>query len=146
MKRILRFSVPILLALFVADSTAFAQRKGANTRSESRSSVQNKNVNRNRNVNRNTNIDVDRDIDIDVDVNHRVGCCYHDNNGLGVVAAVATTAIVTAAIVGSMTPSLPPNCALVMVNGFTYQQCGTVWYQPQITSSSTTYLVVNAPR
>jgi hypothetical protein len=33
-----------------------------------------------------------------------------------------------------------------MVNGFTYQQCGTTWYQPEIAGGSTTYVVVNPPR
>ena len=42
--------------------------------------------------------------------------------------------------------ALPPSCSAVIVNGFTYQQCGTVWYQPQIAGGSTTYVVVNAPR
>ena len=39
--------------------------------------------------------------------------------------------------------------AVVLVgglNGVAYQQCGSVWYQPQISGSSTTYIVVNAPR
>jgi hypothetical protein len=33
-----------------------------------------------------------------------------------------------------------------MVNGFAYQQCGSTWYQPQISGGSTTYIVVNPPR
>ncbi|MGH9722786.1 MAG: hypothetical protein ACRD8O_21470 [Bryobacteraceae bacterium] len=146
MTRIFRFSITIILALLITDITAFAQRKGAHARSSSRTSVSNKNtnVNRNRNVNRNTNIDVDRDIDVDVDVNRHGGCCYR--SGWGTAAAVATTAAVTAAAVGSIVNTLPPSCSVVVANGFTYQQCGNVWYQPQITGSSTTYVVVNAPR
>jgi hypothetical protein len=35
---------------------------------------------------------------------------------------------------------------MVMVNGFAYQQCGNSWYQPQLSGSSTTYIVVAAPR
>jgi hypothetical protein len=34
----------------------------------------------------------------------------------------------------------------VIVNGFTYQQCGTVWYQPQFYGTTTSYVVVTAPR
>jgi len=34
----------------------------------------------------------------------------------------------------------------VVVNGFSYRQCGSTWYQPQISGSTTTYVVVNAPR
>jgi hypothetical protein len=146
MTRIFRFSITIILALLITDITALAQRKKANARSSARTSVSNKhtNVTRNKTVNRNTNIDVDRDIDVDVDVDRRGGCCYR--GGWGTAAAVATTAAVTAAVVGSAVNTLPPSCSVVVVNGFTYQQCGSVWYQPQITGSSTSYVVVNAPR
>jgi hypothetical protein len=146
MTRIFRFSITILLALLITDITALAQRKKANARSSARTSVSNKrtNVTRNNTVNRNTNIDVDRDIDVDVDVDRRGGCCYR--SGWGTAAAVATTAAVTAAAVGSIVNTLPPSCSTVVVNGFAYQQCGNVWYQPQITGSSTSYVVVNAPR
>jgi len=37
-------------------------------------------------------------------------------------------------------------CTSVIVNGLAYQQCGSTWYQPQISGSSTTYVVVNPPR
>lgn len=161
MTRLLRLSSAIVLAVLIAATGAFAERNKSNVRSSSRTSVShskstnvNRNVNRDVDVNRRTNvdidrnrnIDIDRDIDIDVDVDRRYGCCYHDNNGWGTAAAIATTAVVTAAVVGSMTPSLPPGCTVTYVNGFAYQQCGTVWYQPQISGSSTTYVVVTAPR
>jgi aquaporin Z len=32
-----------------------------------------------------------------------------------------------------------------MAGGVTYQQCGSVWYQPQFVGTGTTYVVVNAP-
>jgi hypothetical protein len=172
MNRTFRFAMAILLAVLGTDGVAFAQRNKSNVRSSSRTSVSREkstsvNTRRDVDVNRRTdvdvdrrtnvdidrrrNIDVDRDIDIDIDrdididVDRRYGCCYN-NSGWGTAAAIATTAAVTAAVVGSMTPTLPPGCSLVMVNGFTYQQCGTVWYQPQISGTSTTYLVVTAPR
>ena len=69
--------------------------------------------------------DVDRDIDVAVDYD---GCCYR--GGVG-----------TAAVVGSMVYALPPSCTIVVVSGLSYQQCGNVWYQSQLTGSSTTYLV-----
>ncbi len=137
MTRIVRVSIVMLLALAMSDAVSLAQQHRGNARSASRTSVHNKNTNVNRNVNRNTNIDVDRDVD-------RRGCCYH--SGWGTAAAIATTAVVTAAVVGSVVNTLPPSCTLIVANGFTYQQCGTVWYQPQISGSSTTYIVVNAPR
>jgi hypothetical protein len=100
----------------------------------------------NRNVNR--NIDVDRDLDVDVDVHHRYGyggCCYNSGGGAFVAGAVVGAAV-TAAVVGTRVTTLPPACQVVVINGFAYQQCGTVWYQPQISGSSTTYIVVTAPR
>ena len=100
-------------------------------------------MNSNRDVNR--NIDVDRDVDFDRDIDVDVdGCCYR--GGWGAAAAVATTAAVTAAVVGSVVYSLPPSCTVVVANGFSYQQCGDVWYQPQLTGSSTTYVVVDSPQ
>jgi hypothetical protein len=32
------------------------------------------------------------------------------------------------------------------VNSLSYTQCGSTWYQPQMSGTSTTYVVVNAPR
>ncbi len=84
-------------------------------------------------------MNIDRDVDIDVDDGHH-GCCYHDNP---VAKAMAVTAAV--AVVGSMVSTLPSNCQNVVVNGLSYRQCGNTWYQPQIGSSSTTYVVVNSP-
>jgi hypothetical protein len=54
--------------------------------------------------------------------------------------------VTTAAVIGSVTHSLPPSCTAVSVNGYTYQQCGSTWYQPQFSGSSVTYVVVNPPR
>jgi hypothetical protein len=59
---------------------------------------------------------------------------------------VTATAVVTAAVVGSIVHSVPPSCATIVVNGLAYQQCGSTWYQPQFSGSSTTYIVVNPPR
>jgi hypothetical protein len=99
----------------------------------------NRNVDVNRNVNR--DIDFDRDIDIDVDRNYGggYGCCYHP-------VARATAAVATAAAIGSVVNSLPASCQTVSVNGFTYQQCGSTWYQPRFAGSTVTYVVVNPPQ
>ena len=164
MSRTFRASVSLALAVLLCSPAVTLVEAG--DRNKARTSVNNKsknvnrntnvnrdvtrntNLNSNRNVNRNVNIDrdvdIDRDIDIDVDVD-RHGCCYH-SHGWGVAAAVATTAVVTAAVVGTRVTVLPPACTVVYVNGFTYQQCGTVWYQPQFVGTSTTYIVVNPPR
>jgi hypothetical protein len=156
-----RWPMALLVAILVSDVTAFAQRSRGNVRSSSHQSVNanrgadvnrnanvNQNVNRNTNVNQNVNVNRNIDVDRDIDVHggyYGGGCCYH-NSGWGTAAAVATTAVVTAAIVGSRVNTLPPSCSVVVVNGFSYQQCGSTWYQPQVSGGSTTYVVVNPPQ
>ena len=104
----------------------------------------NRNVtNVNRNVNVNRNIDFDRDIDVDHRYGWGGGCCYHP---AAAAAAVTAAAVTTAAVVGSVVHTLPTSCSAVMVNGFTYQQCGSTWYQPQFSGSSVTYVVVDPPQ
>jgi len=129
-------------------SNSSVNRSNVNRKANRNTNVnRNANVNRNTNVNRNRNVNIDRDIDIDIDVDRRGGyhggCCYHP---VATAAAVTATAMVTAAVVGSMVNTLPPSCSTVIVNGFAYQQCGNTWYQPQLSGSSTTYVVINAPR
>ena len=108
----------------------------------------NTNVNRNTNVNKNTNVNVNKDVNVNVNNNRNYndGCCYHSGIGVGGAVAVAAAATATAVVVGSMVNTLPPSCTTVMVNGVTYQQCGSTWYQPQFSGGSTTYVVINAPR
>jgi hypothetical protein len=109
-----------------------------------------RNVNRDvsRNVDRNVNRDIDFDRDIDVDVDRRYGgygygCCYHP---VARAAAATAAAVTTAAVVGSVVNSIPSSCTAVVVNGLTYQQCGSTWYQPEFLGSSVSYVVVNPPR
>jgi hypothetical protein len=108
------------------------------------------NQNRNVNANRNVNVNVNRNVNVNTNVHggyygggyYGGGCCYHP---VAVAAAVTATAVVTAAVVGSMVHTLPPACSMVIVNGLSYQQCGSTWYQPQFSGSTTTYVVVNQP-
>ena len=144
-------TIRIALAVALALGVSLPLEAGKNVRSSGRANVNsNKNVNVNRNTNKNVNVNSHRDVDIDVDVDHHHhggyygGCCYH--SGVGTAMAVTATAMVTAAVIGSVVNTLPPSCSTVIVNGFAYQQCGSTWYQPQIAGSSTTYIVVNAPR
>lgn len=95
----------------------------------------------NMNVNRNVNVNVN---------NHGGGCCYHDwdddwDDHWHPVATMAVAAT-TAAVIGSIVNSVPPNCSTVIVNGISYSQCGSTWYQPQYVGSSVQYVVVNPPR
>jgi hypothetical protein len=110
----------------------------------------NVNQTRNINANRNVNVNVNRNVNVNTNVHggyygggyYGGGCCYHP---VAVAAAVTATAVVTAAIVGSMVHTLPPACSVVVVNGLSYQHCGSTWYQPQFAGSTTTYIVVNQP-
>lgn len=154
-----RIFLSLIACAFIATSLpveAGKDKRGGggqnNVRSQSQKNVNvnsNRNVNKNVNVNsnRNTNVNVNRDrdvdVDIDVDVDRHGGCCYHDHD-FHPVATVAAVAV-TAAVIGSIVYSVPPGCTTVMVNGFAYQQCGNTWYQPQMSGSSTTYIVVNPP-
>ena len=145
MKTTTRTLVAIALLFLLSDAAAFA--RAAVSRGSARTSVnRNVNVNRNANVNVNRNINVNRDVDVHVHGGYYgggYGCCYHP---VATAAAVTATAMVTAAVVGSIVHSIPPSCTSVVVNGFAYQQCGSTWYQPQFAGTTTTYVVVNAPR
>jgi hypothetical protein len=61
-------------------------------------------------------------------------------------AAVVGTVAVTAAVVGSVVNSLPPQCNSVVVGGVAYQQCGSTWYRPAYAGTTVNYTVVNPPR
>jgi hypothetical protein len=113
----------------------------------------NTHINRTKNVNRNTNVNVNRNANVNVNRNVRVhgghhgGGYYHDHDdGIGVGGAIAIG--VAGMAVGSMitAAALPPSCSTVSVNGITYQQCGSTWYQPQYSGSQVNYIVVNPPR
>jgi hypothetical protein len=116
-------------------------------RGRSVSSVNRSNVSRSTSVNRNQNVNVNVNRDVDVDVHghggYHGGCCYHP---VARAAAVTATAAATAVVVGSIVSTLPPSCTTIVANGISYRQCGSTWYQPQLSGSSTTYVVVNPPR
>ena len=166
MKNSARIFTVLTVAVLLSGISVSAQRRGGGgdaPRSSARSSVnsnsnrnanQNRNVNGNRNtnvnrntntnVNRNTNVNVDRNVDVNVHGDYYGGgCCYHP---VATAAAVTATAMVTAAVIGSVVNSVPVGCTTQVINGLAYQQCGSTWYQPQLSGSSTTYVVVNAPR
>jgi len=123
-----------LLLCFSRDAAADKNRTVQNNTRTSVNKHTNVNSNRNVNVNsnRNVNVNSNRHVDVDLDV----------DRGFHPVAAIATVAV-TAAVIGSMTPSLPPSgCVPVMVGNVTYQQCGPNWYQPQYVGTSVQYVVV----
>jgi hypothetical protein len=95
------------------------------------------NVNRNVSVNRNVN--ASRSVNVDVD--------YHDDyHPVATAAAAAAAATVTSAVIGSIVHTKPPDAVPVVVNGITYLQVGSTWYQPQYAGTQVTYVVVAPPR
>src|SRR5262245_2949350 len=140
-KQIANRLASFVMLLVVANAVHLAMPgvvKARNVNNNTRTSV-----NRNVNVNRNTNVNVNRHVDVDVDVDRHYHNDYHP---VATAAAVTAAAVTTAAVVGAVVHTLPPACSAVVVNGFTYQQCGGTWYQPQYAGSSVTYVVVNPPR
>jgi len=102
----------------------------------------NRNVNVNSNTNVNSNVNVNRNVNVDVDVDNHWDAHYHP---VARTAAVTTAVAITAAAIGSVAYSIPPSCVTVVVNGATYQQCGSTWYQPRYAGTSVQYIVVTAP-
>lgn len=145
------------VVLLLVASTVEARRGGAGGGHQARSASQsninrggnrNNNVNRNNNINRNNNnININNNVNVNVNNkynnnHHHGGCCYYrPYHPVATAAAITATAM----IVGSIVNTLPVGCQTVIVNGFGYQQCGSTWYQPQISGSSTTYVVINDP-
>lgn len=106
-----------------------------------RTNLNNANVNRT-NVNRTNinNVNVNRNWNTDVDVDN--GWNWHP---AAAAAGFAAGAAVTSAAIGSVVYSLPAACSVVVVNGISYQQCGSTWYEPQFAGTSVSYVVVAAP-
>ena len=111
------------------------------------------NINRGNLSNRNTRI-ANRppvntgDININRDVNWDdgySGCCYRGVGWGAAAAAAGYYAGATTAAMGSVVYDVPSNCVSTVVNGTTYLQCGSTWYQPTFEGTSTGYVVVSPP-
>ncbi len=135
-----RLRLSVILVFLLCGASAAEAARGA-VRAGARTAV-------NRNVNVNRHVNVNRDVDVHVHDHgwgYR-GCCYHSvGTAVATAAAVTATTMVTAAVVGSIVHTLPASCTVVVVNGIGYQQCGSTWYQPQLSATNTTYVVVNPP-
>ena len=107
------------------------------------SANRNCNVNRNTNVNNVNNVNVNRNVNVNANGNGNWDNDWDDDweptgRGLAVVG--------TAAVVGAIVRQPPANCVPVNVNGVTYSQCGSTWYQPQYAGSQVQYVVVAPPQ
>ena len=91
------------------------------------------------------NVNVNRNTNVNVNVDRNGGCCNNgwdnDYHPVATAAAVGAAVAVTSAVVGSMVRTVPAGCVPVNYGGYVYQQCGTVWYQPQAGQ----YVVINPP-
>jgi len=107
----------------------------------------NTNVNSNRNVNVNSNTNVNVNRNVNVNVNHGGGyyggCCGY--NPVATAVAVTAATMVTAAVIGSIVNTVPSGCSVTVINGISYQQCGSSWYQPQYAGGGVQYVVVGHP-
>src|SRR5580698_2978273 len=142
MKRYNLIAIVFLISLLSSGTRLSALRHG-NYRGGAET-----NVSRNANVHQHVN--VNRNVNVNVNNNYHGGGCYNNsccNHPVAAAAAVTATAVGTAAVVGSIV-SQPPatGCVTQIVNGLSYTQCGSTWYQPQFSGSTTTYVVVNPPR
>lgn len=100
--------------------------------------------NRNLNVDHSANLNVNRNVNVNGD--YHGGDYYHNGwYGYHPYGALAAGAVVGAAVIGSIAYSLPDNCNMMSVGSMTYQQCGSVWYQPQYVGTQVQYVVVNNP-
>ena len=60
-------------------------------------------------------------------------------------AAAGPAVAATAAVIGSVTRTLPPACVPVRMGGVVYQQCSGSYYQPQYVGTAVQYVVVSPP-
>jgi len=120
-------------------------RAASNSGNRSVRNSANTNIN-NAHIN-NNNVNVNRDVNVNVNNGYDHYHDYHDDwddhwHPVATAAAIG----VTAAVVGSIVSSVPPSCSTVIVNGISYTQCGSTWYQPQYAGTTVQYVVVNPPR
>jgi hypothetical protein len=134
MKRINLVLASSLLGIIAAVGPA--QAAPPEVRSSGRTSVTST---RNASVDRNVHVEVDRR-----GAHQGGGCCYQAV--AATPAPTATTAAARAATVGSVVTALPPTCKTVVLDELAYQQCGETYYQPRMSGTSTTYVVVSPPR
>jgi hypothetical protein len=134
-------ALALAAVLLMCFSLNAAADKNRTVQNNTRTSV-NKNTNVNSNKNTNVNVNSNKNTNVNVNSNRHVDVDVDVDRGFHPVATVATVAV-TAAVIGSMTPSLPPSgCVPVMVGNVLYQQCGPNWYQPQYVGTSVQYVVV----
>lgn len=86
--------------------------------------------------------EINNDIDIDVDDGWDNDWGDHP---IAAGVAFGTAAAMTSAVIGSWAYSLPPSCYNGFYGGYTYYNCGNVWYQPAYSGDQVTYVVVEQP-
>lgn len=129
-----------------APATRPQQPASASRGSEiNRSNTANINQSNNTNINRNNNVNINNNTNINVDVDNGWNNNGWNHHPVAAGVVIGATAAVTSAVVGSMIYTLPPSCTTVVYAGGSYSQCGSVWYRPQYSGTSVTYIVVSPP-
>ena len=85
-------------------------------------------------------VDIRRDVPVDPDY----GCCYDDHPVAK--AAIVGATVASAAAIGSLYYELPAGCSTIEVEGYVYERCGEVWYEPHLSEYESYYIVVNPPQ
>jgi len=95
------------------------------------------------------------DIDVDNGWGSGWGCCASGWGAAAVGAAAGYAAadywdddddVYYGGSVGNVTYVLPSECSVQVVNGITYNQCGSTWYEPQFVGDQVSYIVVSPPQ
>lgn len=80
------------------------------------------------------------------------GCCHYGwgaaavGAAAGYAAATSWDSIDDYYGVGDVVYVLPSECSVSVVNGITYQRCGSTWYEPQFVGDQVSYIVVSPPQ
>jgi hypothetical protein len=98
-------------------------------------------VNRNAPASAGPSVPTRRVVNAEVEGGSQDGCCYQEERAAPTGAAMTIPAPATEAILASN----PSDCATVVTNDFIFRRCGTVWYQAQMTDTTTTWVVVDNP-
>ena len=115
-----------------------ASRANTANRTNTGSRANTGNVNSGNRVNTG-DINVDRG-DVNIDVDRGYGGF---DNPVAASMAIGAVAATTAAVIGSSYYALPSGCSTVVMNGATYHQCGSSYYQQTMSGDQVVYVAAS---
>ena len=119
-------------------SVSSANRANTANRTNTGDRVNTGNVNSGNRVNTG-DINVDRG-DVNIDVDRGYGGF---DNPVAASMAIGAVAVTTAAVIGSSYQTLPSGCTTVVMNGASYHQCGSAYYQQTMSGDQVVYVAAN---